>query len=118
MHFPFRENHHHAQPRSGRARRPGVEKSAKSAPTHVSGPPRGKESVVCRLNDRWRVIACRRSQIQWILQRRGGGAWSDQYYFRTRDALTAYAAHHAGGIDPNAWVTLLQLPDRFPEAQP
>jgi hypothetical protein len=92
---------------------------AKSSVTHVSGRLRGEESdtyptIVCRLNDRWRVIACR-SQIQWILQRRGGDRWNDQYYFRTREGLMLFVREYAGEIHGDALVTLLRLPERFPE---
>jgi hypothetical protein len=87
----------------------------------VSGRVRGEESgsypVIANLNDRWRVVACS-AGIQWILQRRRGDHWVGCWFCRTREALVRGARKHAGEIGGVALVTLLRLPERFPELRP
>lgn len=87
----------------------------------VSGRVRGEESgsypVIANLNDRWRVVACS-AGIQWILQRRRGDRWDGYWFCRTREALVRGARKHAGEIGGVALVTLLRLPERFPELRP
>lgn len=74
--------------------------------------------IVCRLNDRWRVIECR-DGIQWILQRQDAtkslhaAPWRSRSYCRNRTALKAVCVTHAGAIDAEAWAALDELPDRL-----
>jgi hypothetical protein len=100
---------------------PGTRPGGKSSVTHVSGRIRGEESescpVIARLNDRWRVVACK-NNIQWILQVRRGNRWHGKYFFRTREGLVLLAREYAGEISGDALVILLRLPERFPEARP
>jgi hypothetical protein len=88
---------------------------------HVRAPLLGEENdaypTIARLDDRWRVIACRQS-IQWILQRQRGGYWRGYWFCRTREALVRGARQHAGPINGDTLVILLRLPERFPEASP
>lgn len=76
-------------------------------------------AIVCRLNDRWRVIECR-DAIQWILQKcasaagtHAGARWTSRSYCRTREALKAVCARHAGDIAPDARAVLDGLPERI-----
>jgi hypothetical protein len=77
---------------------------------------------VAKLNDRWRVIACRHG-IQWILQYRNraekvaGDGWRGRSYCRTKEALIRVCDYHAGNIDPAARAILDELPNWFPEKQ-
>ncbi|MFC3725457.1 hypothetical protein [Neoaquamicrobium sediminum] len=66
----------------------------------------GYSGIVCRLNDRWRVIVCK-DALQWILQRRDGerrgrARWTGESYHRRRDALIRVCRTKAGEIDPAA----------------
>jgi hypothetical protein len=104
---------------SGPPDSPLIPKSGKSATAHLSGPTGGEESdtyprVVAKLNDRWRVITCK-SSIQWILQRRRGGAdhWRGYWFCRTKEALIRGARHYAGEIHGDALAVLLRLPERI-----
>jgi hypothetical protein len=98
---------------------PDSARTVLSSVGRVYAPPLAEETdaypTIARLNDRWRVIACRQS-IQWILQRRGGEYWRGYWFCRTREALVRGARQHAGPIDGDALVILLRLPERFPEA--
>jgi hypothetical protein len=62
----------------------------------------GYPHVVVMLDRKTRVVA---ADIQWILQRRAGRAWQNQYFFRSKAGLLFYA--------PPA-PELLALPDWFP----
>lgn len=75
--------------------------------------------IVCRLNDRWRVIECR-DGIQWILQYRAsaagtyaGARWSSRSYCRTREALIRVCGAHAGEQHATARAVLGGLPVRI-----
>ena len=73
--------------------------------------------IVARLNDDWRVIACR-ANIQWILQHRAGkrhgvARWESRSFCRTSEALNRLSRRHAGAIDPNAAAILASLPERI-----
>jgi hypothetical protein len=97
----------------------GVGKLPESSVTHVSGRIRDEGSdsyprVIARLNDRWRVVACK-NDVQWVLQRRSGQHWGGQYFCRTREALIRFAHRDAGEIAGDALVILLRLPVRFPD---
>jgi hypothetical protein len=97
---------------------PDTKRSLKSPVAHLSGHRLGEESddypTIARLNDRWRVIVCKHS-IQWILQRRRGGAnhWRGYWFCRTREALIRGAREHAGQIDGISLAILLRLPERI-----
>lgn len=72
------------------------------------------ESVVCIINDRWRVIACKHD-AQWILQKskaEGGPAraWHGVVYF---EALIEACARLCWFNDPEAKAKLHGLPERF-----
>lgn len=75
-------------------------------------------AVVATLGDRWRVVECR-DRLQWILQRRegsraGGGRWTGEVYFRSRDALISFCRTRAGQCAASAMAILAALPERFP----
>lgn len=79
-----------------------------------------------RLNDRWRVIACR-DGIQWILQARNRAetvardVWRGRSYCRTRGALIQCCDAYCGEIDPAAAAVLAALPartDTYPTVKP
>lgn len=78
--------------------------------------------IVAKLNDRWRVIACRHG-IQWILQYRNRAetvardGWRGRSYCRTKEALIRVCDCHAGNIEPAARAILNELPDWSPEKQ-
>lgn len=73
-------------------------------------------AVVCRLNERWRVIECR-DGIQWILQhaekKPHGRAWRGRSYCRTREALIRVCGAHAGEMRAEAAAVLDGLPERL-----
>jgi hypothetical protein len=77
---------------------------------------------IAKLNDRWRVIACRHG-IQWILQYRNRAeavardGWRGRSYCRTKEALIRVCDYHAGNLDLTARAILNELPDWFPEKQ-
>ena len=93
----------------------------KSSAAHLSGRWLGEENdtypVVADLNARWRVIVCR-NQMQWILQRRRGGAnhWRGYWFCRSREALIRGAHERAGQISGTALAILLRLPERIASA--
>jgi hypothetical protein len=103
----------------------GLPDSGRAALSSVSvlsaAPPAEKSDayprVITVLNPKWRVIVCRNA-LQWILQCRQGKTWRGYWFCRTREALVRGAREHAGPIDGAALVTLLRLPERFPEAAP
>lgn len=76
------------------------------------------QAIVTRLNDEWRVIACR-ARIQWIYQRRAGaqraGAtrWLSIGFHRHRDTLITAVRARCGDIRPDAAAVLEQLPHRI-----
>jgi hypothetical protein len=78
--------------------------------------------VIVKLNDRWRVIACRHG-VQWVLQYRNRAqtvardVWRGRSYCRTKEALVRACDTHAGAIDPGARNILEGLPAWFPENQ-
>ena len=86
----------------------------------ISSPARGEERddfpVLAALSPRWRVIAGKCS-LQWIFQRRGGGAdsWRGQWFCQTKEALIRGARAQVDHIGGDALVILLHLPDRFPD---
>jgi hypothetical protein len=82
---------------------------AKSSVAHVSVALAAEESetyprIIARLNDHWRVVACRNG-IQWILQVRHGQGWRNRYFYRTRAGLFSGSHEYAGEIrgDGRGW---------------
>ena len=94
-----------------------------SSVARLSGPLSTEEldtysRVIAVLNPRWRVIVCRQS-TQWVLQKRGGANhWRGVWFCCTRAALLRGTRQQAGQIAGDALVTLLRLPERFPEGAP
>ena len=74
-------------------------------------------SIVCRLNDRWRIIICR-DHLQFIVQhrrgeRRGTPRWQGHSYCQTRDVVERVCRAFAGSIEANAQAEISRLPDHI-----
>lgn len=103
----------------------GIDCKAEAAPTMLktradegSGDYQG---VIVRLNDHWRVIACR-DGIQWILQRRhdrkGLSRWDGNSFSTERAPLLRCIRERAGSCDPAALQCLAILPDHIRDVRP
>ena len=73
--------------------------------------------IIARLNNNWRVIACKDAR-QWILQRRdaqrsGRARWKASGYFLTKSALIRASRTFCGPVAPKAVATLSALPENF-----